>query len=137
MSEKTGIHIDFSEFNRLFKDIVKHEIPELAGDGLFQAGNALLKDARTVQPYVPVNKKVLTRSGMVEHAKITQGKIDVTLGFTSEYAARWHELTPAEDARINWTLPGSGRKYLESKMARFMNKYVKIASDYILNRSKT
>ena len=126
-----GMTIDFKQFEKGFKKLVEDAVPEEAGKGLFRAGNELLHDAIYVRPLAPFDEGHLRGSARTDQAKVERGNIEVQCGFNIEYAARWHELSPAEDARINWTLPGSGRKYLETKMIRFKQKYMEIVADYL------
>jgi hypothetical protein len=97
---------------------------ELGERAMFQAANELLRDAIYVVPKAPFDEGHLRGSARTDKPKVTGSKAEIRAGFNIEYAARWHELTPAEDSRINWTLPGSGRKYLESKLSRFKDKYM-------------
>lgn len=122
--------VDFSEFEKNFKKIVESVIPEEAGKGLFEAGNALLHDAIYEKPYAPFDEGHLRASARTTKAEVKDGDISILAGFNIVYAARWHELSPAEDKRINWSLPGSGRKYLESKMIQFKEKYMQIVAEH-------
>lgn len=128
--------IDFSEFNKKFAQITAGVVPPEAGKGFFKAANQLLDDAINKQPYAPYDKGDLKGSARVDEARITSATISVVCGFNIAYAARWHELSPAEDARINWSLPGSGRKYLESKMAMYMKDYMEIVAAHIRNSAR-
>ena len=119
--------VDCSDFEKGFKKIVK-KCPEEGAKGIFDALNQLLIDANEEQPYTPYDEGILKGSGKVDKVEIKKNEISGVAGFNKEYAARWHELTPEEDSKINWTLPGSGRKYLESKMAMFKEKYMKIVA---------
>jgi hypothetical protein len=123
-----GMTIDASDFEKGLTNLVKTLEPEATARGLFDAGERLIIDAIEQKPYAPVRERHLIDSGRTDIAQITETGVEVVAGFNIEYAARWHELTPAEDATINWTLPGSGRKYLESKLIRFKEKYMKIVA---------
>ena len=126
-----GMTIDMSDFEKGFKKLVDQAAPEELAKGMFTAGNALLKDAIYEQPYAPFDEGHLRASARVDTAKVTKDEVETSAGFNIVYAARWHELSPAEDARISWTLPGSGRKYLESKMARNAKRYLDIVGEYL------
>ena len=130
MKNKSGFTIDFTKFNKGFNRIVKDTIPSEAGKGLYKAGNEFLRDGIKVKPYAPFDKGDLRGSARVDKAEVTNGKISVDAGFNIEYAAKLHELTPAQDSKTSWTLPGSGRKFLESKMAMFKNKYMEIVAKH-------
>jgi len=123
--------IDFSDFEKGLMKLVKESEPRETAKGLFKAGSQLIKDAIDMKPYVPFDEGHLRGAGRTDPAVVTGGGAEVTVGFNKEYAARWHELTPEEDAKINWSLPGSGRKYLESKMGKFKNDYMKIVADHL------
>lgn len=131
-----SMKLDFSDFEKRFKRIVEDAIPSEAGKGLFKAGNEVLNDAITKRPYAPFDEGHLRGSARTEKAKIERDKISLDCGFNIVYAARWHELTPAEDSRINWTLPGSGRKYLEIKLMAYKDKYMFIVAEHIKNSAR-
>jgi hypothetical protein len=131
-----SMKIDFTDFDKRFKAVVEHAIPSEAAKGLFKAGNELLNDAITKRPMAPFDEGHLRASARTDQAKVERDKISVDCGFNIVYAARWHELTPTEDKRINWSLPGSGAKYLESKMTVYKDKYMSITAEYIKNSAK-
>jgi len=126
-----SMKIDFSDFEKGLARLVKDVEPRETARGLFQAGSQLIVDAIEMRPYVPFDEGHLRGSGRTDPARVTAGGAEVTVGFNKEYAARWHELSPEEDKRINWSLPGSGRKYLELKMSMFKDKYMKIVATHL------
>jgi hypothetical protein len=128
-----GMTIDTRDFEKGLTNLVKTLEPEATAKGLFRAGSQLILDAINEQPYVPFDEGHLRGSGKVTKVEVTKSGAEVAAGFNKEYAARWHELTPEEDARINWSLPFSGRKYLESKLVRFKEDYMKIVAKYLEN----
>jgi hypothetical protein len=123
--------VDFSDFEKGFKYMTNKISRKEVGKALFEAGGELLRDAKEIKPKVPRDDGALSRSGRVNKAEVKHGEASCVVGFNKEYAARWHELTPAEDRKINWTTPGSGRKYLESKMIILKEKYMGMVADYI------
>ena len=122
---------NFTDFEKGLTKLVKESEPRETAKGLFKAGSQLIKDAINMKPYVPFDEGHLRGAGRTDPAEVTTGGAEVTVGFNKEYAARWHELTPEENAKINWTLENSGRKYLESKMAMFKNDYMKMVADHL------
>lgn len=118
--------LDFKKFNKGITQMTRNVDKELREKAMFQAGNELLRDAIRVIPKAPFDEGHLRASARTSKPKVGGGKAEIAAGFNIVYAARWHELTPAEDARINWTLPGSGRKYLETKLWMFKDKYMAI-----------
>lgn len=127
--EKTGFTVDLKDFEKKFNDIVKNTIPELARMGLFQAGAQLLRDAIIEEPRAPHKTGALWRSQKIE---VSHDKIEVKAGFNIEYAAAVHE----RPKKGEWTLPGSGPKFLESKLVKNKLKYMRITAEVIKNKGK-
>jgi len=123
--------IDFTDFEKGLKKLVEDVEPDVTDKGLFKAGNELLHDAIYVLPKAPFKEGHLRGSARTETIGGMKKGMGILAGFNIVYAARWHELTPDEDKRISWTLPGSGRKYLESKMSMFRDKYLKIIGEHL------
>jgi len=128
--------IDMKDFEKGIKKLFEDHIPPEAEAGIIKAANELLHDAIYERPYAPFDEGHLRGSARVGKPESSKNEISIKAGFNIEYAARWHELSPAEDARINWTLPGSGRKYLESKMSRNAKKYLFIIAEHVKNAFK-
>jgi hypothetical protein len=145
-----GISVDTKDFDLKFGELMKRSVPANVSKGMFRAGNELLRDAIYEVPKAPFDEGHLRASARTQlgggvmikfgtGAYMPPASVDardgegyaLLAGFNIIYAARWHELTPEEDARINWTLPGSGRKYLETKLIRHKDKYAKIVADYL------
>ena len=124
-----GIKIDSSDFDKGFRELVEDAAPDAIKKGMFAAANAVLKDAIYEMPFAPFDEGHLRGSARVDQVAIVGGKVEVDCGFNIEYAARWHELSPEEDERISWTLPGSGRKYLETKMSRNARRYLEVMGE--------
>lgn len=130
-----GMSLDFKDFMTGLR-LLCMKNPAIAGEGLFRAGNELLHDAIYKRPFAPFDKGDLRGSARTDKAEFDGTNVSTKVGFNIVYAARWHELTPEQDARIHWTLPGSGRKYLETKMQAYRNDYMKIVADYIAQTYK-
>jgi hypothetical protein len=132
MSEDTGFTMDFKDFEKRFYNLVLNAIPEAGKRGLFQGFNALLKDAEEEVPKVPFKEGHLRGStaGTVK-AKIERGEISVSGGFNIKYAAKIHEMEKSKADKVNWSLPGSGPKFLEAKIVRNKRKYIEIAATSI------
>ena len=119
--------MDFKDFNKGFKLIIERTVPDLAQEGLFIAGAMLIRDAVLVEPKAPHLTGHLWRSQKIEILKEGPKIIGVQVGFDVPYAARLHEAPNNWD----WTLDGSGPKYLEAKMAGNPNKYIEPAAKHI------
>lgn len=132
MAEETGLTMDFKDFDKKFDRLVKKTIPEVAGQALFEVGPYILRDAIMEEPRAPHLWGGLWRSQRVLKPEFQAMAIMVTVGFNIAYAARLHEAPN----NWNWTLPGSGPKYLESKLIKNKRKYMEKAADKIRAKAK-
>lgn len=82
---------------------LKQSADKVFTDSLEELGFKVLKLSK--EEYVPVDTGNLKSSGEVEVKKV--GKVIVQ--YTAQYALAVHERT---DEDINWTVPGTGPKYL-------------------------
>lgn len=121
--------MDMTNFDRDFQKLVRKAVPEDAEKGLVAAAWEMLRDCDEEEPKTPREIGDLRGSKMVEKAKVTSREISVTAGFNSEYAAYQHEKEMTE--RSVYTTPGTGSKFMQTKMIRNKTKYVQIAADYI------
>lgn len=122
------ISFNATSFIRGFKKQCKVTVPNVARKALFQTGWMIIRYANTKKPYTPTDKKDLRSSGRVE---VDPRKLELIVGFNKEYAAKWHEISPAKAAKTAWTLPGSGRKYLSSKLSMYKNDFMKFMAQFI------
>lgn len=111
-----------------FKKFANKTVPDMGNKALFQAGWMVIRYANEKMPYTPMDKKDLRSSGRVE---VDPLKLEVIVGFNKEYAAKWHEISAKKAADVNWTLPGSGRKYLSSKLNTYRNDFIKFITEFI------
>jgi len=129
-----GMTIDITDFEKGFRQLVEFSIPPEIENGMFKAMSQALIDAIEIPPQAPFLKGDLWASKHVNGVQVSGGEVSVVGGFNICYAARWHELTPEEDARINWTRTGAkqpGAKYLESKMATRGPIYLEIVAECV------
>jgi len=131
MADKTGFSVDFSDFDKKFMRIVTIAIPSAGARGLKKSAAYLLRDAILERPTVPKKSGNLRRTQKVEKPEL-KPDISVEAGFAADYAAAVHEMPSSND----FTEPGSGPKFLEAKLIRNKEKYMKIAADEILGESK-
>jgi hypothetical protein len=132
MSEDTGFTMDFKDFEKKFFKLVKITFPKTARRGLFQGFNAALKDAKEETPRAPFKEGHLWGStAKTTKVKITSNEISVSGGFNIDYAARIHEMPKEKASKTNWSLPGSGPKFLETKLVRNKRKYMEIVAKSI------
>jgi hypothetical protein len=119
--------MDWSEFDRVFERMIRRTAPQLAARGLRIAFAYAVGDAVQDEPRTPHKTGALWRSQRIDDPVITEDSIFVVGGFDIEYAAAMHEAPPG----LNYTLPGSGPKFLEAKLVKNGEKYMKIAADHI------
>lgn len=122
------IEFNATNFIRGFKTFCSKTVPDVARKGLMQTGWMVIRYANTKKPYTPTDKKDLRSSGRVE---VDPWKLELVVGFNKEYAAKWHEISPKKAAKVSWTLPGSGRKYLSSKLSMYKNDFMKFMAEFI------
>jgi len=132
MADKTGFTVDFSDFDKKFMRIVLTAIPSAGARGLKKSAAYLLRDAIKERPTVPKKSGNLRRTQQVDNPKIEHGEVSIEAGFAADYAAKVHEMPDT----YNFTEPDSGPKFLEAKMIKNKEKYMKIAADEILGEAK-
>ncbi|OGD09404.1 MAG: hypothetical protein A2Y86_05320 [Candidatus Aminicenantes bacterium RBG_13_62_12] len=133
MEPEQGFSLDLSKFIAEF-DRLRGDMKANAKEGLFYAAAEMLHDSNTVEPKTPKLSGDLRGSWHAEG--VSQGEDDFTVecGFNIEYAAAVHEMLQGNEQWgmvVQWSEPGSGPKYLESKLAMFGKKYLKIALSFI------
>ena len=152
MAKEVHAHVsmDMSSLEKGMKKLISDIGPRAIAPGLFKAGNALLGDAIYKSKTAPKEVGDLWGSASTQGAtggpkKISGGvsqtgkaiesgnELHIFAGFNIEYAAKWHEVSPAKN--IAWTTDrGStdpGPKYLESKMGMFRSDYIEILGLYV------
>ena len=127
--------MDFSLFDKTFFKLVENSIPKEAEKGVFKGANLILDDAEVQIPKVPRKIGDLRGSRKVEKVILTPSYISATAGYNINYAAKLHEMTPSQDARTNWTLPGSGAKWLEKSLSKNKEDAIKVIVKHI-NKAK-
>lgn len=120
---KTIFRLDASDFEKKFLHFAKIKYPDLVLQGERHAGEEIKLDADNIVPRTPHLEGMLRGSGKVFVPPQPSGAIAVWIVYDMPYATRWHE---AEMTAVNWSEPGVGSKYLESKLSRFKNKYIAI-----------
>jgi hypothetical protein len=138
MSRETGLYIDFSKFDKKFRQLVKNAYPDDARKGLFDAMNELLSDAITKPPQAPKDIGDLWGSTADTVEVETKAKeISASGGFNIKYARRHHEVPPGTyKYTTDKGASQPGPKFLQSKMAMYFKKYMEIVAETIRRRSK-
>ena len=123
----SGMYLDYSLFKTGFTKIATKTIPDKVEKAEFAVGAMVIKDAILETPKVPRDIGDLQASGEI-HPERSPIKIGVLIGFNKDYAAKWHE---AVGKKVNWSLDGSGPKYLEAKLSRLKEKYMRFFASLI------
>lgn len=129
---KDGFSLDFKDFDKKSTRMIEHAYPEASAKGLRLAAQELKLDADNEPPKTPLKEGHLKASGRVIPPEIKRNKISsgVKYGgvkFGVIYAPRLHEM----EKKGPWTEPGSGPKFLESKIIRHAKKYMAIVATAI------
>jgi len=124
---KTGMTFDSKDFDIKFPRVINKEIPEAAANMAFKVAGMVIRDAILEEPRAPHKTGNLWRS-----QKIERGEITIEFGFDTEYAAITHEAP----SNWNWTMTGSGPKYLEYKLINNKEKYVSEIAEGIRKKAK-
>lgn len=137
---KTGMTLDTRDFDIKFPIVTGKKIPEAAARGFSKAGAMVIRDSIKEEPTVPKSRGVtkeggkrgqgpghLRRSQKIERPKIKHGEISIEVGFNTDYAAIVHEMLVS----TIWSTPGTGPKYMESKLIKNKEKYMKTTADEV------
>jgi len=119
MANKSGLTFDSRDFDLKFKRVTGTVIPQAAAQAFREVAPLILADAITKEPKAPHDTGNLWRSQKVGDVKKIKGEISVQYGFNAEYAAAVHEMPTT----TNWTMAGSGPKYLETKLLMYGRSY--------------
>ena len=159
---KEGLFIDVKKFDQDMRRIITKAAPELREKGMKLAGRQLYQDCYTQFPAVPyapfgrkgagslrgsgslfVNNKLVGfgdptnpqsptgKASKTNFEPRKKGETVAVVGFNAKYATRSHEIPHKRHMH-----PGTGYKFLESKLVRNKNKYMKIVADYIRRHSR-
>lgn len=138
MKDGIELDLDFSKFK--LDKVLKKASGKSLEKGLFNAGNEAIRDADNIPPKTPHREGHLKATGRVKDLKVSKNETEVTVSYGepsnkgglgqggAPYAARWHEVEPGT---VNFTEPGAGPKYLESKLIRYAKKYMAIIAESI------
>lgn len=120
MANQSGMTVNFDDFNKKFFKLTIRQIPADFVKAVGLVIGDIIADAIKIEPRAPHKTGHMWRSQEIELPKWTGKQLDSIFGFDTPYAAKLHEGMIG----WNWTLPGSGPKFLEAKLARFKDKYM-------------
>ena len=119
MQNNSGFTLDSRDFLVKFKRVTGKVIPEATAQAFRGVAPLILADAITKEPKAPHDTGNLWRSQKVDSPQITKNEISILYGFNAGYAGYVHEMP----SKTNWTMPGSGSKYLETKLLMYGKSY--------------
>lgn len=124
---KSGFKLDASEFLEGLDKIDMRT--KLRAQEAFHKiiGPRVIRDAIEEEPRAPHLTGHLWRNQKFEMSITFADEIKLEVGFNVPYAAALHEMEKA----VNWTLAGSGPKYLESKLIKNKDEYYSILAKEI------
>ncbi len=136
MTEPTGFYVETAQFEKNFEALVREVSHEIAAEGLYSAGQALLNAADDEIPQTPQLTGDLRASRLVQKPEISQGRISVDAGYNSEYAAYQHEGERKDGSHkvkeyTTDIVPNPGAKFLEKKMVSNAARFMAITADRI------
>ena len=144
MANKTAFTMDTKDFDISFKKIMEKTIPGAEEEGLMNMAPFIIRDAIVEEPTVPKSKGItkggtrsatpghLRRSQKIEKPKRRHKEVSIEIGFNTPYAAKMHEMP----ANTNWSTAGSGPKFLETKLVKNKEKYLKMIAETIRKKGK-
>ena len=129
--------MDFTKFEKTFKDLAQVQMLKKAKDGEFEAANEVLRDSIDLPPQAPKEFGDLWGSRKVEAVKESGGEISIQFGFNIFYAMKQHEVAPGTYRYTkNKGAETPGPKFMQSKMAQYKDKYIGIVADTIKRKGK-
>lgn len=142
MANKSGMTLDTKDFDVKLPIVANKKIPQAAARGFIRVGAMVIRDSIMEEPKVPKSRGVtkeggrrgqgpghLRRSQKIERPKIRSGEVSIEVGFNADYAGIVHEMPDG----TQWTVPGTGSKYMEAKLIKNKEKYMGEVAEDIRN----
>ena len=123
---KVSVKTDVSAFKELIVEL-RAKAPMASVAGVTAAMEALKKDCLGIEPTVPVESGFLQDHHEVLPTVVAGSNIVGAMKVPGPYAASIHEGISRWGAAYKYKTPGTGAKWIQSKMLRYREKYVKIA----------
>lgn len=127
---KISVKTDVSEFKQLLIDL-NIKMPAASVVGVTAAMEEFKKDCLEVVPKVPFKTGFLHDHHEILPTKIVGSLIIGTLKVPGPYAASIHEGISRWGTSYKYKTPGTGAKWIQSKMLKYVEKYVKIAGSVV------
>lgn len=127
MNGKGAFSMDFTDFDQRYFRHVLRTVPNAGLTAIDFVGADAIADAIKEEPTVPKDTGNLRRTQAFEPARIVGKNLEKIIGFAAEYAAAVHEAPE----NLNWQEPGSGPKFLESKLMKNKERYMEKAARLI------
>ena len=117
--------LDASQFSGRLAEYAQ-SMPDAAENAVNEALVQLRSDAETIQPTVPLDMGDLRQDVELEVNRQSDGSVEGQIAYTQPYATRMHEQEYG-----HYSEPGSGPKYVETKLTTRVAEYHKIMADTI------
>ena len=118
-----GMDIILSNLNKEIRNIEGRTMK-----GLIQAAIMIRDDMKKTPPLIPLDTGNLRASWFTTPLR-KEGMIGLIIGFSANYAIFVHEMVDKDGKVINWSLPGSGPKFLEASLKRNKDNVLKEIRD--------
>lgn len=121
---KISVKTDVLEFKQLIVEL-RAKAPMASVAGVTAAMETLKKDCLEIEPTVPVESGFLRDHHEILPTVVVGSNIIGTMKVPGPYAASIHEGISRWGTAYKYKTPGTGAKWIQSKMLRYREKYVK------------
>jgi len=124
-TKNLSLIFDDVDFSNGYARFMGTTAPETAKRAIFRTWAFILRDAIVEEPRAPHKRGFLWNSQTIMTPYMIGDEIVSIGGFSIVYAGYLHDKGKPS---WNWTLAGSGPRYLSTKLARNAEKYLQIAA---------
>ena len=126
---KISVTTDVTKFKQLLIEM-KAKVPQATIVGVDAAMEEFRKDCLEVPPKVPYEGGFLAEHHEILPTKMRGDEIIGTLRVPGPYAASIHEGISRWGTPYKYKTPGTGAKWIQSKLLRYGRKYIDIVIKY-------
>lgn len=123
---KISVKTDVSQFKKLLVKL-QTAVPAASVVGVTTAMETLKKDCLEVEPRVPFKTGFLSKHHEILPTIVIDSTITGTMRVPGPYAASIHEGVSRWGTFYQYHTPGTGAKWIQSKMLRYREKYITAA----------
>jgi len=133
MGVKGGLEMNTADFDIRFP-AVRKEIQGLTGRAAMRVGSIVIRDSIKEEPRAPHLTGALKRSKAILKWQDDERATEVRVGFQIEYAAYQHEGLSMAGVPLKYKKPGSGAKFMSTKLVRNADRYRRYMADFIATK---